>query len=136
MTREEVAEQRDEARYEAIMIVNELHKSIDYSVYCRLIDLIDMLGLPDETCTAEYPKPAQHEQGRPTTQPDPETGLVPCGCGGKAQMGKLIYTGIEPDLMPEYYAHCRNCEITTENSDDRERVKNAWNTAMGWRVEG
>ena len=60
-------EQRDDARYEAIMIVNELHKTIDYSVYCRLIDLIDMLGLPDETCAAEYPKPAQPEQGSPTT---------------------------------------------------------------------
>ena len=58
-------EQRDDARYEAIMIVNELHKTIDYSVYCRLIDLIDMLGLPDETCAAEYPKPAQPEQGVP-----------------------------------------------------------------------
>ena len=65
-------EQRDDARYEAIMIVNELHKTIDYSVYCRLIDLIDMLGLPDETCTAEYPKPAQHEQVSPTTQSCPE----------------------------------------------------------------
>ena len=60
-------EQRDEAHYEAIMIVNELHKSIDYSVYCRLIDLIDVLSLPDETCAAEYPKPAQPEQGSPTT---------------------------------------------------------------------
>ena len=65
-------EQRDDARYEAIMIANELHKTIDYSVYCRLIDLIDMLGLPDETCTAEYPKPAQHEQVSPTTQSCPE----------------------------------------------------------------
>ncbi|MDD4278462.1 MAG: hypothetical protein PHX74_01880 [Candidatus Sumerlaeales bacterium] len=65
-------EQRDDARYEAIMIVNELHKTIDYSVYCRLIDLIDILGLPDETCTAEYPKPAQHEQVSPTTQSCPE----------------------------------------------------------------
>ena len=65
-------EQSDDARYEAIMIVNELHKTIDYSVYCRLIDLIDMLGLPDETCTAEYPKPAQHEQVSPTTQSCPE----------------------------------------------------------------
>ena len=65
-------EQRDDASYEAIMIVNELHKTIDYSVYCRLIDLIDMLGLPDETCTAEYPKPAQHEQVSPTTQSCPE----------------------------------------------------------------
>ena len=67
-------EQRDDARYEAIMIVNELHKTIDYSVYCRLIDLIDMLGLPDETCTAEYPKPAQHEQVSPTTQSCPVCG--------------------------------------------------------------
>ena len=60
-------EQRDDAHYEAIMIVNELHKTIDYSVYCRLIDLIDILGLPDETCAAEYPKPAQPEQVSPTT---------------------------------------------------------------------
>ena len=60
-------EQSDDAHYEAIMIANELHKTIDYSVYCRLIDLIDMIGLPDETCTEEYPKPAQHEQGSPTT---------------------------------------------------------------------
>ena len=51
-------EQRDDAHYEAIMIVNELHKTIDYSVYCRLIDLIDMLGLPDETCAVKPPKDA------------------------------------------------------------------------------
>ena len=69
-------------------------------------------------------------------QPDPDTGLVPCGCGGKAQMGKLLYTGNDPDLMPglmtEYYAYCQDCGITTDNSTDMERVENEWNTAMGY----
>jgi hypothetical protein len=66
--------------------------------------------------------------------PDPETGLVPCGCGGKAQLGKLQYTIADPDLMPEYYAYCQDCGITTENSADRERVEAAWNRAMGYRA--
>jgi hypothetical protein len=64
-------------------------------------------------------------------QPDPITGLVPCGCGGKAQLGELQYTIADPDLMPEYYAYCQDCGITTENSADRERVEAAWNRAMG-----
>lgn len=63
--------------------------------------------------------------------PDPDTGLVPCGCGGKAQLGILQYTISDPDLMPEYYAYCQDCGITTENSADRERVEAAWNRAMG-----
>ena len=65
--------------------------------------------------------------------PDPETGLVPCGCGGKAKIGRLEYTIADPDLMPAFYAYCQDCGIITENSADREQTKNAWNRAMGYR---
>ena len=94
-------EQRDDAHYEAIMIVNELHKTIDYSVYCRLIDLIDMLGLPDETCAVEPPKDAQcimREQENGWR----EDRLWSCSaCGDERAMDGL------PD---EYdYNYCINC---------------------------
>jgi len=72
-------------------------------------------------------------------QPDPETGLVPCGCGGKATIkkGNAAYSG--------YFAMCSGCECAVGfdrgNDDhrvfgefpDEEQTKTAWNTAMGWR---
>ena len=74
-------------------------------------------------------------------QPDPITGLVPCGCGGSAAYhishdGKNWSTTVK--------VACNKClihvifsalyELRGEEAlaDDAKR---AWNTAMGWRVE-
>ena len=57
-------------------------------------------------------------------QPDPDTGLMPCGCGGKAEVGD------------GNKAFCGRCGITTLEQFTQEDAKSEWNRAMGWRVEG
>ena len=52
-------------------------------------------------------------------QPDPITGLVPCGCGGKAEVG-------DGDK-----AFCGRCGITTLEQFTQEDAKSEWNRAMG-----
>lgn len=52
-------------------------------------------------------------------QPDPKTGLVPCGCGGKAEIG-------------EYCAvTCDKCGASVPANYTEADAKAAWNTAMG-----
>lgn len=54
---------------------------------------------------------------------DPETGLMPCGCGGKAIM--LC------DL--EYAVACEKCLISLPYAfDTKELARQAWNAAMGY----
>ena len=53
--------------------------------------------------------------------PDPDTGLVPCGCGGKAEVGD------------GNIAFCGRCGITTLEQFTQEDAKSEWNRAMGWR---
>ena len=84
-------------------------------------------------------KPAQPEQVSPTTQPDPDTGLVPCGCGGSAAY-HISYDGKAWSTTVK--VACNKCLINVAFSalyelrgeealaDD---AKNAWNTAMGWK---
>ena len=56
-------------------------------------------------------------------QPDPITGLVPCGCGGKAIM--LC------DL--EYAVACEKCLIGLPYAFDTEELaRQAWNTSRGY----
>jgi hypothetical protein len=72
-------------------------------------------------------------------EPDPETGLVPCGCGGIPRLHK--------DTFLHYYVECPKCDIQIgfwAYGDDHEpRGKfgsktlaiDMWNTAMGYRPE-
>jgi hypothetical protein len=57
-------------------------------------------------------------------QPDPETGLVPCGCGGKAiaHHGNYFFS-----------VRCPICNTSTHLLCDPEEVKKMWNTAMGYK---
>jgi hypothetical protein len=58
-------------------------------------------------------------------QPDPKTGLVPCGCGGKAE-----FAGCSGDA--DYYSViCAECAIDTDSYALKEDAKTAWNRAMG-----
>ena len=63
-------------------------------------------------------------------QPDPITGLVPCGCGGKAETHELfgLYSGT-------YMTDCKECATGTTQYNTKKESQDAWNTAMGWRVE-
>jgi hypothetical protein len=64
-------------------------------------------------------------------QPDPTTGLVPCGCGGKAG---FHYSVMMRDN--DCYVECGICGGHTKVVLSEEKARDAWNTAMGWRVEG
>jgi|LSQX01.2.fsa_nt_gb hypothetical protein len=61
-------------------------------------------------------------------QLDPDTGLMPCGCG------------CEPELRDDgrgwYQVYCTGCDMHGGNSHTPDGVIEEWNTAMGWRVEG
>ena len=68
----------------------------------------------------------------PVKQPDPITGLVPCGCGGKAK----IWPGVWPpfEKADDYEVGCTKCEMTTGwVRGKQENAIKVWNTAMGWK---
>lgn len=54
-------------------------------------------------------------------QPDPETGLVPCGCGGKAEIGQYCEVT------------CDKCGASVPANYTEADAKAAWNRAMGWK---
>ena len=69
--------------------------------------------------------------------PDPDTGLVPCGCGGVPvpySWDETLFSGGTPCL--DVTVACQKCgmggNIWHESKLD---AKNWWNAAMGWRAE-
>lgn len=58
-------------------------------------------------------------------QPDPITGLMPCGCGGKAMIHECHSLS--------YVIYCDKCKIETNYQLTADTAKDAWNTAMGYR---
>ncbi len=61
-------------------------------------------------------------------QPDPDTGLVPCGCGGKAG---FHYSVMMRDN--DCYVECGICGGHTKVVLSEDKARDAWNTAMGWK---
>lgn len=59
--------------------------------------------------------------------PDPETGLVPCGCGGEATVCD------EYEFMWAY--KCNLCDIRTGGFTELADARDAWNGAMGYKPE-
>lgn len=63
-------------------------------------------------------------------QPDPETGLVPCGCGGKA---KIWPSDLRQAVVTAYQVGCIECAMTTDwVRGKQENAVKFWNTAMGY----
>lgn len=67
-------------------------------------------------------------------QPDPITGLVPCGCGGKA----ILFH--QPDIEgpgsdgDKWAVFCeKECGMVTSDLTSREYAVEAWNTGMGYK---
>ena len=58
-------------------------------------------------------------------QPDPTTGLFPCGCGGAAH-----FWGSSGDES-FYLVECEKCEIETIYYPTKKKAREAWNAAMG-----
>ena len=59
-------------------------------------------------------------------QPDPITGLMPCGCGGKAE---YYYHPIEDWVAVE----CVECGAGTSYKDTKEQARDAWNLSHSYR---
>ena len=65
-------------------------------------------------------------------QPDPITGLVPCGCGGKARLWPSDPTQFT-HVITDYEAGCTECAMTTGwVRGKQENAMKVWNTAMGY----
>jgi hypothetical protein len=63
--------------------------------------------------------------------PDSETGLVPCGCGGKA---KVWPSDLRQAMVTDYEVGCTECAMTTGwVRGKQENAVKVWNTAMGWK---
>ena len=56
-------------------------------------------------------------------QPDPDTGLMPCGCGGKARASTL-------SGRDDWFVECVKCHTTTY-SNSKEGAEEKWDRAMG-----
>ena len=64
-------------------------------------------------------------------EPDPETGLVPCGCGGKA---KIWPSDLRQAMVTDYEVGCTECAMNTGwVRGKQENAIKVWNTAMGWK---
>ena len=64
-------------------------------------------------------------------QPDPETGLVPCGCGGKVKIWPSEPTQFT-HVITDYEVGCTECAMTTGwVRGKQDNAMNVWNTAMG-----
>ena len=58
-------------------------------------------------------------------QPDTETGLMPCGCGGWPDV-------ISPDIsIVLYLVQCDRCHMETDCYDTKQETIDAWNKAVG-----
>ena len=63
-------------------------------------------------------------------QPDPETGLVNCGCGSP---GRFVV--FKDDVGEHFYAACSgDCPAVT-GDDTKEGVRKTWNKMMGYKED-
>lgn len=67
--------------------------------------------------------------------PDPETGLVPCGCGKKA-----LFYGFDDDKGDDGLVHktavgCPDCPCTTDWEENQDDARKIWNKMMGYKEE-
>ncbi|NLG11396.1 MAG: hypothetical protein GX562_07710 [Coriobacteriaceae bacterium] len=66
-------------------------------------------------------------------QPDPDTGLARCGCGGKAKIWPSDPTQFT-HVITDYEVGCTECAMTTGwVRGKQENAMKVWNTAMGWK---
>ena len=80
----------------------------------------DLLGIK----MGDTGKCVEKDNNVPVKQPDPTTGLVPCGCGGAAH-----FWGSSGDES-FYLVECEKCEIETVYCSTKKKAREAWNTAM------
>jgi hypothetical protein len=107
-------------RQEAATIIKAIGK---HAIETHLTDPGDILDATVMAVQALVPKP------------DEVTGLVPCGCGGRAVLdGAYGDDEVESSYRTEIY--CEQCLIRTPIYTEDEQVKAAWNRAMGYTPSG
>jgi hypothetical protein len=69
-------------------------------------------------------------------EPNPETGLVPCGCGGKLELRKrsALLSGLRK-LEYIHWVVCRKCHWSTMDCTSKEMAIRLANEAMGYRED-
>lgn len=96
---------RQEAYEFLVRYIDNYDPDDDYSEFCDAMRCVRMLA---------------------PNKPDPETGLLPCGCGGKA-----IRVHIPHETKTKITCvACETCFVTTPYLEDDE-AKDVWNRAMG-----
>jgi hypothetical protein len=90
----------------------------------RIVDEL-IAYLSSDFCGTDYDNVMGAFNALRSPTPDPKTGLMPCGCGGKAVDNDGIEYG--------YGYKCQKCGIATMAGSNRDCAKEDWNTAMGWK---
>lgn len=88
---------------------NVFHQSNDYDTYSHLRDCADILAPPE---------------------PDPETGLMPCGCGGELEL--RTRPAMRSERTMQYWVVCRKCHWSTMDYLSKEMAIEHANRAMGF----
>lgn len=97
---------------EAVAIIKAIGK---HAIETHLTDPGDILDATVMAVKALVPKP------------DPITGLVPCGCGGRS----FVWEGrMHSDT---YYVQCLFCGVRTVDRVKKADAIREFNTAMGWK---
>lgn len=105
-------------RQEAAIIIKAIGK---HAIETHLTDPGDILDATVMAVKALVPKP------------DEVTGLVPCGCGGKARIWPSDPTQFT-HVITDYEVGCTQCAMTTGwVRGKQENAVKVWNTAMGWK---
>ena len=72
--------------------------------------------------------------------PDPETGLMPCGCGGVLELRarpipwpETYQKGMVTNTKMQYWIFCRKCHWSTMDYLSKELAIKHANRAMGYR---
>lgn len=107
-------------REEAIAVFEEIKVNYeadpDWGVYDGVFSRGNLTEILDAYATLLCPKP------------DPDTGLVPCGCGSPAV---VLYN----EKLKCLYVQCTRCDTRSNFFNHRENAVFMWNRAMGKQEE-
>lgn len=84
------------------------------------------LGMPDDNYDNLWTALEMAEDALTGPTPDPDTGMVPCGCGGKASVA--MWQGM-------YSVVCDVCSVQTAACGSEALARNDWTRAMGYERE-
>jgi hypothetical protein len=107
-------------RQEAINIIKTVGKHAIDAGIMPLSDIVDACAQAVEALSYSELLPTTPKYSQ---QPDPATGLVRCGCGGKARVSMI--TPVDGGFV-----QCSFCETRTQWCAKEEEAIKYWNKAM------